>query len=141
MSVLVEKVESLHNATSPDPLNLTLLFVQVMALFAIAHSRFFNVYTNTKLVNALRPVEMHISKPLQFMLWFSGLRGAVAYALALRASTEIFVGDDAHVGRVGARADFFPVYHALDFFLVSPIWFNFTSCTLFWLHLLLLGIR
>lgn len=78
-----------------------------MALFAIAHSRFFNVYANTKLVNALRPVEMHIPKSLQFMLWFSGLRGAVAYALALRASTEIFVGEEAHVGRVSRGADSF----------------------------------
>lgn len=73
---------------------------QAVALFAIAHSRFFNIYANSKLVNSLRPEEMHIPKSHQFIMWFSGLRGAVAFALAIRASSEIFIDDKAHVGRV-----------------------------------------
>ncbi|GMH41368.1 hypothetical protein BSKO_09278 [Bryopsis sp. KO-2023] len=37
----------------------------VVALFAMAHSRFFNVYANSKLANSLRPEEMHVPKTHQ----------------------------------------------------------------------------
>ncbi|GMH46105.1 hypothetical protein BSKO_14069 [Bryopsis sp. KO-2023] len=37
----------------------------VVALFAMDHSRFFNVYANSKLVYSLRPEEMHVPKTHQ----------------------------------------------------------------------------
>jgi sodium/hydrogen exchanger 8 len=46
-------------------------------------ARFFNIWFVTYLVNKTRTENTKITKKTQFVMWFSGLRGAMAYALAL----------------------------------------------------------
>ncbi|EFJ48936.1 hypothetical protein VOLCADRAFT_90258 [Volvox carteri f. nagariensis] len=56
-----------------------------LSLIALAVSRAANILPCTALVNWLRPIERHISPAQQFMLWWSGLRGAMAFALSVEA--------------------------------------------------------
>jgi NhaP-type Na+/H+ or K+/H+ antiporter len=58
--------------------------MQGVVLVALALSRAMNIYPNATVVNLLRPPEMKISQPQQFMIWFSGMRGAMAFAMSLR---------------------------------------------------------
>ncbi|GAB4824196.1 hypothetical protein N2152v2_011242 [Parachlorella kessleri] len=60
----------------------------VVSLVALAISRT-HVWPLSALINYLRPVEMKIQQSQQFMLWWSGLRGAMAFALALQAADEL----------------------------------------------------
>jgi sodium/hydrogen exchanger 8 len=46
-------------------------------------ARFFNIWFVTFLVNRTRTENTKITRKTQFVMWFSGLRGAMAYALAL----------------------------------------------------------
>lgn len=64
--------------------SLTWSFI-AFCLLALAVSRLANVYPNIALVNVFRPAEMHVPPSHKFMLWFSGLRGAMAFALAVQA--------------------------------------------------------
>ena len=48
--------------------------------------RALNIYPLSYLVNYFR--EHKISKKMMFIMWFSGLRGAIAYALALHLEFE-----------------------------------------------------
>ena len=61
----------------------------MIALFALAHSRFANIWVCTRVVNLLRHPEMHVPEKHEFMLWFSGLRGAIAFALSLQAVEDL----------------------------------------------------
>lgn len=56
-------------------------------------ARFLNIAIVTWLVNFQRTPESKINFKTQFVMWFSGLRGAMAYALALQASQQIANGN------------------------------------------------
>lgn len=66
------------------------------SLVALAVSRYLNVYPSTAFINMLRPPEHHIPDNHKHMLWFSGLRGAMAFALAMLANSE-FNNDSSQV--------------------------------------------
>ncbi|KAI3426063.1 hypothetical protein D9Q98_008031 [Chlorella vulgaris] len=53
---------------------------------ALAVSRALNIYPCSLAVNVLRPTGLRIPQSHQFVLWFSGLRGAMAFAIALEAA-------------------------------------------------------
>eukprot|EP00198_Chlamydomonas_reinhardtii_P005653 XP_001694989.1 predicted protein [Chlamydomonas reinhardtii] len=57
-----------------------------LCLIALAASRAANIYPLSLLCNLLRPIERRITQKEQFMMWWSGLRGAMAFALAVEAS-------------------------------------------------------
>jgi len=57
-------------------------------LLAVAVGRLANVRVSTALANAARPAESSISAPFPFVMWFSGLRGGVAFALAASAKAS-----------------------------------------------------
>eukprot|EP00951_Prasinocladus_malaysianus_P002239 scaffold15853_cov47-Prasinocladus_malaysianus.AAC.3 len=61
----------------------------LVALIALAISRALNVYPLAALVNFLRPEDVKIPRSHQHMLWFSGLRGAIAFALSLSAAEDL----------------------------------------------------
>lgn len=73
-------------AKSPDHNGVNL---QGVALVALALSRAANVWPCTSLVNYFRPPELRIPRGQQLMIWFSGMRGAMAFAMALRALDEL----------------------------------------------------
>ena len=54
-------------------------------------ARFLNILIVTSLVNCQR-TETKISRKMQFVMWLSGLRGAMAYALALKCATDLAIG-------------------------------------------------
>ena len=62
---------------------------QGVALVALALSRAANVWPCTSMVNYFRPPELRIPPGQQLMIWFSGMRGAMAFAMALRALEEL----------------------------------------------------
>lgn len=49
--------------------------LQILCLFALAISRACNIYPLCFIVNYLRPPQRRISQRMQFMMWWSGLRG------------------------------------------------------------------
>lgn len=54
-------------------------------------ARFLNIWIVTSLVNCSR-TETKISRKMQWVMWLSGLRGAMAYALALKCATDLAIG-------------------------------------------------
>ena len=54
-------------------------------------ARFFNITVVSFLVNLSRK-EHKINRKLQTVMWLSGLRGAMAYALALKCATDLEIG-------------------------------------------------
>lgn len=54
-------------------------------------ARFFNIWITSWLVNKAR-TKNRIDFKKQFTMWYSGLRGAMAYALALKCATDLEVG-------------------------------------------------
>ena len=54
-------------------------------------ARFLNILITTSLVNCSR-TDSKINRKTQFVMWLSGLRGAMAYALALKCATELPIG-------------------------------------------------
>ena len=54
-------------------------------------ARFLNILITTKLVNCSR-TETKIPNKMAFTMWLSGLRGAMAYALALKCATDLEIG-------------------------------------------------
>ena len=54
-------------------------------------ARFLNIFVVSQLVNCSRE-ESKLSPKFQTTMWISGLRGAMAYALALKATTELAIG-------------------------------------------------
>lgn len=55
-------------------------------------ARAVNILITSALVNLGRSTESRIKWNEQFVMWISGLRGAMAYALALKSSTELAEG-------------------------------------------------
>eukprot|EP01025_Chloroclados_australasicus_P016389 TRINITY_DN1819_c0_g1_i1.p1 TRINITY_DN1819_c0_g1~~TRINITY_DN1819_c0_g1_i1.p1 ORF type:complete len:621 (-),score=71.82 TRINITY_DN1819_c0_g1_i1:831-2606(-) len=60
-----------------------------LSFIALAISRAANIYPITALVNYIRPPTMRISSNMSFMMWFAGLRGAIAFALSLESSEDM----------------------------------------------------
>jgi NhaP-type Na+/H+ or K+/H+ antiporter len=54
-------------------------------------ARFLNITIVTSLVNCHRK-ETKLDKNMQGVMWLSGLRGAMAYALALKCATDLAIG-------------------------------------------------
>ena len=54
-------------------------------------ARFLNILIVTSIVNCTR-TDTKISKKMQSVMWISGLRGAMAYALALKCATDLAIG-------------------------------------------------
>ena len=54
-------------------------------------ARFLNIYIVTGLVNCTR-TDTKIPKNMAFTMWLSGLRGAMAYALALKCAEDLNIG-------------------------------------------------
>jgi NhaP-type Na+/H+ or K+/H+ antiporter len=65
------------------------LVVQLVSVLALAVSRALNVWPNAALVNYGRPPDLRIPQAQQFMMWFSGMRGAMAFAMVLRALEDL----------------------------------------------------
>ena len=61
----------------------------VFSILIVVFSRTFNIYPLTALINLGRSPEAKIDKRFQFVMWFSGLRGAIAFALALEVRAHI----------------------------------------------------
>ena len=57
-------------------------------------ARFLNIFIVTWLVNRSRSDDTRITGKQQFVMWIAGLRGAMAYALALDSSTTYIPIDD-----------------------------------------------
>lgn len=64
---------------------LTMHLLQVVCLFGLAWSRAANVLPCCAAINYVRPPDLGISKKQQLVLWWSGLRGAMAFALSVEA--------------------------------------------------------
>jgi hypothetical protein len=58
----------------------------VVAIIAMLVSRIANVYPNSYLINLGRKEGRKVPMAFQHIMWFSGLRGAIAFALALKAA-------------------------------------------------------
>ena len=54
-------------------------------------ARFLNIFIVSALVNCQR-TETKLDKKIQGVMWVSGLRGAMAYALALKSVTDLAIG-------------------------------------------------
>lgn len=54
-------------------------------------ARLLNIIIVTSLVNCSRTTSK-IPPKMQFIMWLSGLRGAMAYALALKCATDLEIG-------------------------------------------------
>jgi solute carrier family 9 (sodium/hydrogen exchanger), member 8 len=65
------------------------LIVQLVSVLALAVSRALNVWPNAALVNYGRPPDLRIPQAQQFVMWFSGMRGAMAFAMVLRALEDL----------------------------------------------------
>jgi NhaP-type Na+/H+ or K+/H+ antiporter len=61
-----------------DKMGVSLFFVMV---FAVLGGRALNIILNSLFVNIFRTRK--VSMKFQFIMWFSGLRGAIAFALAI----------------------------------------------------------
>lgn len=62
------------------------LHTQLVCLFGLAWSRAANVLPCCAAINWLRPPHLAISRRQQLVLWWSGLRGAMAFALSVEAA-------------------------------------------------------
>eukprot|EP01025_Chloroclados_australasicus_P047391 TRINITY_DN5297_c0_g1_i3.p1 TRINITY_DN5297_c0_g1~~TRINITY_DN5297_c0_g1_i3.p1 ORF type:complete len:609 (+),score=59.03 TRINITY_DN5297_c0_g1_i3:263-2089(+) len=80
----------------------------IISFFALAWSRFVNIVPNTYIINKWRVSEKQIPWQFQVMMWWSGLRGAIAFALALR-SKEDLEEDRAETANVFKTTTFFLV--------------------------------
>jgi len=65
----------------------------IIAFLGMLAARVCNVLPGVALVNLRRSPESKISRRHQIFLWFSGLRGAIAFALAMKSTDD--VGDEA----------------------------------------------
>jgi len=61
----------------------------IYGLIAILIARAFNVFPLSWLVNIFRKPNFRITLKYQFFIWFAGLRGAIAFALARETPGEI----------------------------------------------------
>jgi len=64
----------------------------IATILNLNFARFLNVMITTSLVNCSRTEKTKIPNKIKFIMWLSGLRGAMAYALALKCATDLEVG-------------------------------------------------
>lgn len=64
----------------------------VTTVINLNFARFLNIAIVTFLVNQSRTKNTKISPKMQFVMWLSGLRGAMAYALALKCTVDLEMG-------------------------------------------------
>ena len=62
------------------------------SLFNVNIARALNVSIVSFISNKYRPQNLKLTREKQFVVWFSGLRGAMAYALALQSATDLKMG-------------------------------------------------
>lgn len=67
------------------PFNQISVWTIVLSIINLNIARAFNVIIVTKMVNYFRSEKTKITCKQQFVLWISGLRGAMAYALSLQS--------------------------------------------------------
>lgn len=60
----------------------------IFALINLNMARGLNITIVTALVNRSRTLDTQITPKQKFVMWIAGLRGAMAYALALDSSKE-----------------------------------------------------
>ena len=92
VAFLSETFVFIYMGSSMCTISLTHLVTAVISLFAIFIGRVANVFPGSYLLNAtLRPTEEYgrLSQNTQMCLWYCGLRGAVAYALAMKAAATL----------------------------------------------------
>ena len=92
----------LNTGLGQRPRECAVVSTQAVALLALAASRAANVWPLAGLVNYFRPPELRIPQGQQVMMWFSGMRGAMAFAMALRA-LDVF--PRAHVAQISAPSN------------------------------------
>jgi len=63
----------------------------VTTILNLNFARFLNIWIVTSLVNCSR-TESKLSRNMQTVMWVSGLRGAMAYALALKSTSDLAIG-------------------------------------------------
>ena len=63
----------------------------ITTILNLNFARFLNIWIVTSLVNCSR-TESKISRNMQTVMWVSGLRGAMAYALALKSTQDLAIG-------------------------------------------------
>ena len=68
------------------------MYLVILTIVILNVSRFFNVGITSLIVNCFRKKNDKINFRVQFVLWVSGLRGAMAYALAMRATIDFDTG-------------------------------------------------
>ncbi|GFR52219.1 hypothetical protein Agub_g14669 [Astrephomene gubernaculifera] len=76
-----------------------------LCLLALAVSRAANVLPCAAVVNLLRPMERRLPARSQAMMWWSGLRGAMAFALSVEASDRFGV-----YGKVMKTCTFYVIF-------------------------------
>jgi sodium/hydrogen exchanger 8 len=64
----------------------------VTSLFNVNIARALNVSIVSFIANKYRSQNLKLTREKQFVVWFSGLRGAMAYALALQSATDLKMG-------------------------------------------------
>ena len=92
VAFLSETFVFIYMGSSMCTISLTHLVTAVISLLAIFIGRVANVFPGSYLLNAtLRPTEEYgrLSQNTQMCLWYCGLRGAVAYALAMKAAATL----------------------------------------------------
>jgi len=62
-----------------------LMLFLLVSCFACLVARFLNVYPLSLVINCVRPADKRITQKMQFIAWFSGLRGAVAFLIAVES--------------------------------------------------------
>lgn len=78
--------------TIPDPFKTMGFGTFITMVLNLNLARILNIAIVSFLVNLQRSENSKINLKTQFVMWFSGLRGAMAYALALQASNQLSVG-------------------------------------------------
>lgn len=64
----------------------------ITTILNLNFARFLNIMIVTSLVNCSRTEKTKIPNKIKFIMWLSGLRGAMAYALALKCATDLEIG-------------------------------------------------
>ena len=64
----------------------------IWSVIGVGLGRFANIYLISKVSNLYRS-RVIITKEWMFLMWFSGLRGAMAYALSLQSVTIFYQND------------------------------------------------